>query len=68
MKSSFCKILPCLTVASPPEPGPLTNRGYYRGTSLIRDHTHLGHYSRTMPMVLRRSKGGGRFFMSEVPV
>ena len=27
----------------------------YRGTSLIRNRTHLGPYSRTMHMVLRRS-------------
>ena len=31
----------------------------FRGASLTRNHTHLGPYSRTMPMFLRRSLGGG---------
>ena len=39
----------------------------YRGTSLIRKRLPLRPYSRPMPMVLRRSLGGGGVFvMSEV--
>jgi len=40
----------------------------YRGTSLIRNRTPLGSYSRTMPRVLWWSYGGGHFLMSEVPL
>ena len=35
--------------------------GAGRGTSLIRKRVSLGPYSRLMPMVLRRSWGGGVF-------
>ena len=38
----------------------------YRGTSLIRNTPFLGPYRRTIPGVLRWSKGGGLFLMSEV--
>ena len=34
----------------------------YRGTSLIRNRTHLGPYSRPLPGALWWSWGGGRFF------
>jgi len=40
---------------------------FYRGTSLIRNRTHVGLYSRTIygrTAVL----GGGHFLMSEVPL
>jgi len=40
----------------------------YRGTSLIRNHHPVGPYSRTMPRLLWRSWGGGRFLMREVPL
>ena len=40
----------------------------YRGTSLIRRKKLLGPYSKTIPMVLRRSRGGVLFFMSKVPL
>ena len=39
----------------------------YRGTSLTRNRTPLGPYRKPMPRVLRGCKGGGRFFMGEVP-
>ena len=39
----------------------------YRGTSLENRHP-VGPYSRTMPKLLWRSWGGGRFLMSEVPL
>ena len=39
-----------------------------RDTSLIRNSTPLGPYSRTMPRALWQSWGGGQFFMSEVPL
>jgi hypothetical protein len=35
---------------------------------LIRNRRGLGPYSRTMPRALQGSEGGGRFFMSEVPL
>ena len=38
----------------------------YRGTSLIRNRNPVRPYSRTMPRLLWRSWGGGRFLMSEV--
>ena len=38
----------------------------YRGTSLIRNHSPLGPYSRIMPRALMESQGGG--LMSEVPL
>ena len=34
---------------------PTRMRQRYRGTSLIRNRTHLGTYSRTMPMALQWS-------------
>ena len=40
----------------------------HRGTSLIRKRTPLGPYRRPTPGVLGGSKGGGRFFMGEVPL
>ena len=40
----------------------------YRGTSFIRNRHPAGPYSRTMPRLLWRSYGGGRFLMSEVPL
>jgi len=43
-------------------------RNVHRGTSLIRNRTHLGPYSRPMPRALWWSLGGGRFLMSEVPL
>ena len=39
----------------------------YRGTSLIRNSTPLGPYSRTMPGALWWSLEGGLFLVSEVP-
>jgi len=42
--------------------------GGYRGTSFIRNTPLLGPYSKTLPRVLRWSKGAGRFLMSEVPM
>ena len=38
----------------------------YRGTSLTRKRTPLGHYRRPMPGVLGGSQGGRRFLMGEV--
>jgi len=40
----------------------------YRGTSLIRERTLLGPYSRPMPMALWGSLGGGLLLMGEVPL
>ena len=40
----------------------------YSGTSIIRNCRFLGPYGRTMPRALWESKGGERFFMSEVPL
>ena len=40
----------------------------YRGTSLMSNTPLLGPYSRTIPRVLWRRKGGGLFLMSEVPL
>ena len=40
----------------------------YRGTSLIRNTPLLGPYSRTIPVVIWWSWGGGLFLMSEVPL
>ena len=40
----------------------------YRGTSLIRNCNSLGPYSRPIPRALRRSWGGGRFLIREVPM
>ena len=40
----------------------------YRATSRTRKRTPLGPYRRPMPRVLGGSVGGGRFFMSEVPL
>ena len=40
----------------------------YIGTSLIRNSTSLGPYSRTVPRALWRPYGGGLFIMSEVPL
>ena len=39
----------------------------YTGTSLTRNRTHLGPYSRPVPRALK-CLGGVRFLMSEVPV
>ena len=39
-----------------------------RGTSLIRNRHPVGSCSRTVPRLLWLSYGGGRFFMSEVPL
>jgi hypothetical protein len=39
----------------------------YRGTSLIRNRSPLGPYSRTIPRVIV-VLGGGQFLMSEVPL
>ena len=39
-----------------------------RGTSLIRNRHPIGPYRRTMPRLVWRSLGGGRFLMSEVPL
>ena len=47
-------------------PLPFSVTCVYRGTSLIRKRTPLGPYSRTMPMALWGSWGGGLFLMSEV--
>ena len=41
---------------------------HYRGTSLIRNSTLLEPCSRAMPRVQCQSRGGGQFFMSEVPL
>ena len=42
---------------------------YYRGTLLIIRNRHpVGPYSRTMPRLLWRPWGGGRFLMSGVPL
>ena len=38
----------------------------YRGTSLIRNTSILGPYSRTLPRVLLWSQGGELFLISEV--
>ena len=40
----------------------------YRGTSLIRNRLLPGPYSRTMPRALWCSWGGGRFFISQIPL
>ena len=40
----------------------------YRGTSLIRNSTPLGPYSKTVPRALRWSYEGGLSLMSEVPL
>jgi hypothetical protein len=40
----------------------------YRGTSLERTQHPAGRFCRTMPGVIRRSEGGGRFLMGEVPL
>ena len=40
----------------------------YRGTSLIRNTSLLGPYSRTIPRLSWWSWGGGLFLMSEVPL
>ena len=40
----------------------------YRRTSLIRNSTPIGPYSRTMSRVLWWFKGGRLFLMSEVPL
>jgi hypothetical protein len=40
----------------------------YRGTSRIRKCLLLGPFSRPVPRALRWSWGGGRLFMSEVPM
>jgi len=40
----------------------------YRDTSLIRERTPPGPYSRSLPEVLLGSQGGGCFLMSEVPL
>jgi len=40
----------------------------YTGTSPIKNYHPVGPYSRTMPRLLWRSRGGGRFIMSEVPL
>jgi hypothetical protein len=40
----------------------------YRGTSLREIRTPLGPHRRSMPLVLRRSQGGGRFRMGKVPL
>ena len=39
-----------------------------RGTSLMRNRHPVGPCSRTMPGLLWRSYGRGRFLMSEVPL
>ena len=44
------------------------NEYEYRDTSLIRKHLLLGPYSRLMPRALWGSEGGGRLFMSQVPL
>ena len=47
---------PCATaLALGPKITSAKHTAPYRGTSLIRTRNHLGTYSRTMPMVLRRS-------------
>ena len=54
-----------------PEQGLLEIQGThlpYRGTSLIRNCLLLGPYSKPMPRALRKSWGGVRFLMSEVPL
>jgi hypothetical protein len=40
----------------------------YRGTSLTRDSSHVGLYSRATPRALRWCKEGSAFLMSEVPL
>ena len=40
----------------------------YRGTSLIRNQPPIGPYSRSMPMALWRSLGGGLILVREVPL
>jgi hypothetical protein len=40
----------------------------YRGTSLVRNSSPLGPYTRPMPRALWWSQGGGHVFMSEVPL
>ena len=40
----------------------------YRGTSLIRNQSPLGPYSRNMTLALSWSNGGVLFLMSEVPL
>ena len=40
----------------------------YMGTLLIRNSTHLGPYSGTMPRALWWSLGGGSIFVGEVPL
>ena len=40
----------------------------YSGTSLTRNSTTLGPYSRPMPRFLGGSEGGGRFLMGKVPL
>ena len=47
---------------------PADNTILHRWTSLIRKRLPLGPYSRPEPRALRRSKGGGRFLMGEVPL
>ena len=53
-----------------PEPVSLNPKDEgYRGTSLIRNRTPLGSYSRMMPRALWWALGeGGAFLMSEVPL
>ena len=41
---------------------------HYRGTSLIKNSTPLGPYSRNMPRALLRLSGGGLFLTGEVPM
>ena len=40
----------------------------YRDTSLIRKRHPVEPYGRTMPRVLGKSQGGGRFLTGEVPL
>jgi hypothetical protein len=54
-------------LALPRRPAPGVDFGVYRGTSLIRNSTPLGHYGRTMPRALWWCQGCVLFLMSEVP-
>ena len=44
------------------------HRVNYKCTSHIRNRDPIGPYSTTMPRLLWRSQGGGRFLISEVPL
>ena len=51
--------------ASDSKTGSVADRGY-RGNSLIKKRTRLGHYRGTMPRALWQSKGGDGFEMAPV--